>query len=743
MNINGKADFYYLNRDNRWPDFQWEGLELHEDGALQLFSVPLLEGGLPSEIEKLEAPSGPAGIAVDIDGTIYFSDSSGHRLLKIDGCDGKWAPLPCIGGENGKPTQLNTPRGLLIPPHRRSLFVVDSTNHRIQIFDIASLQLVDIWGQANAAGPPRPSSELGRFNTPWTLTADAAGNVYVADYGNQRVQKFNALGQVVSIFWDNVKTHLRRPSDIAASVAGDKTHLYILAQDANAVWKVFVSDAEGHPVLDDTGAPITFGGGHLQKPMGIAASEAAVYVGDNDKRSVFVFKQDNAKRDNSFVFAGEAVGYQGPVAALALDGRGGLLVHTGTALAPVRLAINQGYRTEGVLWSSQPIKVGDAKVRWHRLKALMGELTSNAHLQFFIYTADDDHADPPKPDLRSLDSSPWRRIALDVTDLFIGGDPACCLWIGAHFSGSGRATPVVSQMRVEFDHETYLHHLPAIYSNDAVSREFLVRFLSLFESFFSETESKIANLPKLFDPYAVPKEFLAWLAGWLSLALDENWDEATQRKAIAEAFEMYGKRGTAEGLREALRLFAGVHAIIQEPILNAAWWALPAQEELNCKASDGVTAKPWLATENSILGFTTMLAPAEAQGAVVGTTAILDQSHLIPGEEFGAPLFTDVAHQFSVLTYRGELKCQETLEKVRAVIEREKPAHTHYHLCIVEPRMRIGFQARVGIDAVVAGSPPAVKLGEAPGLGPYLALGGRPPARLGDQSRVGLTARIG
>lgn len=63
-------DFFYLNRDNRWPDFQWEGLELRPDGALQLFSVPLLESEVPSETEKLDVPSGPAGIAFDLDGTI-------------------------------------------------------------------------------------------------------------------------------------------------------------------------------------------------------------------------------------------------------------------------------------------------------------------------------------------------------------------------------------------------------------------------------------------------------------------------------------------------------------------------------------------------------------------------------------------------------------------------------------------------------------------------------------------------
>ena len=495
---------------------------------------------------------------------------------------------------------------------------------------------------------------------------------------------------------------------------------------------VFVFDAQGQPVLAHG-----FGVEQLQKPMGIAVTEDAIYVGDNDRRRVLKFKKGD---DNSLV--DEAVGYQGPVAALSLDDKGYLLVHTGTNLAPVRLALIKGYLTKGILWS-RAIKSANPKVLWHRLRADINKLGLNAHLQFFLHTSDDESDHPSDPSHANSFTDPkWRPMPLDVTDMFIGGDPACCLWIGAQFSGDGHSTPVVSQMRVEFDHETYLSHLPAIYSDNLPSREFLVRFLSLFESFFGEVESDITNLPALFNPAAVPAEFLPWLDGWLALNLDEEWDEKTKREAIAQAFAAYAKRGTAEGLRESLRVYGGVHAIIEEPILNAAWWSLPAQKEAP-SITHGSTGESWQATENSILGFTTMLAPAEAQGAVVGTTAVLDQSHLITGEELGAPLFTDVAHQFSVLTYRGELKCQETLAKVRAVIEREKPAHTLYHLCIVEPRMRVGFQARVGIDTVVAGPPPAVELGEAPGFGPYLALGGRPPARLGDQSRVGLTARIG
>jgi hypothetical protein len=189
-----------------------------------------------------------------------------------------------------------------------------------------------------------------------------------------------------------------------------------------------------------------------------------------------------------------------------------------------------------------------------------------------------------------------------------------------------------------------------------------------------------------------------------------------------------------------LRLFAGVHAIIEEPNLNSAWWVLPVSEEIENKIPDP-THLSWGSKENSILGFTTRLALAESQGAVVGTTAILDQSHLITNEEFGAPLFEDVAHQFSVLLYRGELRCIDTLSQIRAVIEREKPAHTSYQVCIIEPRMRVGYQARVGVDAVVAGPPSSFILGETSGRG--VTLGGEPAGRIGERNQVGLATRVG
>ena len=137
-----------------------------------------------------------------------------------------------------------------------------------------------------------------------------------------------------------------------------------------------------------------------------------------------------------------------------------------------------------------------------------------------------------------------------------------------------------------------------------------------------------------------------------------------------------------------------------------------------------------------------MLAPAHPQGAVIGATATLDQSHLISNEEFGVPLFQDVAFQFNVQVHKLQVKCAGSLERIHAVLEREKPAHVMYHLCILEPRMRVGFQARVGIDSIVGGSPASFRLSGKAGVPQNVVLDGSYTSRIGEESRVGMTIRL-
>ena len=144
---------------------------------------------------------------------------------------------------------------------------------------------------------------------------------------------------------------------------------------------------------------------------------------------------------------------------------------------------------------------------------------------------------PPKPDPSAaapFSDPKWNSASyapnVDVTDLFIGGKgtkpkgkkESDYLWIGALFSGDGVASPALRQLRVEFDYPTYDQYLPAIYRDQADCGQFLLRLLSLFESFNQEVEDEIAAIPALFDPKAAPKNFLVWLAELLGLELGDR-----------------------------------------------------------------------------------------------------------------------------------------------------------------------------------------------------------------------------
>jgi DNA-binding beta-propeller fold protein YncE len=495
MSDDSKKDYYFLNAEGRWPGFKSSGLESCPDGSLRLVSLPVIASSLPDAVKTAPAPDGPAGLAIDSGGTIYFSDPAGNRIRRILGCDGSTVPVPCMGGADGT-TGFNSPRGLLVSPSRPALFVADSGNHRIQVFDIDAFQLVGIWGQTNLSSTPQPGSQPGQFHTPSALAGDSSGNVYIVDYGNQRVQKFGAGGQVIPSFWANAQASgsLQQPVDIAVLEANGA--LWVIVVDMASA-KIFLFHGDGHPVPDSAGNARYFQNSNLKQPMGIAVSADALYVGDNASKQVFRFLLNDA-----FELAGTAIGYSGPVAALLLDHKGGLWVHPGDSLSPVALQVGKGYGTHGSLWIDRqaPLQVPNRSVVWHRLQALADQFPAPAHLDVFAY-ASDDLAHPPAvdPSADNPFSDPkWKPTIYtahaDLTDLFIGGHKAKYLWVGALFSGDGTATAELHQLRVEYDHPTYDHYLPAIYRNEethptapfSTARgnqpkcgQFLVRLLSL------------------------------------------------------------------------------------------------------------------------------------------------------------------------------------------------------------------------------------------------------------------------
>lgn len=97
-----------------------------------------------------------------------------------------------------------------------------------------------------------------------------------------------------------------------------------------------------------------------------------------------------------------------------------------------------------------------------------------------------------------------------------------------------------------------LKYLPDIYQGrDDV--EFMRDFLGIFETIWGPLEQQIDHLYAYFDPRLTPAEFLPWLSTWVGLVL-ENIPEEWQRELLGKAVWLYQRRGTADALREHLRI---------------------------------------------------------------------------------------------------------------------------------------------------------------------------------------------
>jgi phage tail-like protein len=372
----------------------------------------------------------------------------------------------------------------------------------------------------------------------------------------------------------------------------------------------------------------------------------------------------------------------------------GLVAEPGDGTLRLATQADGTYAPRGV-WRGGPFSAAEA-ADWYRLQVEAEPLPERTHVQVYTFAADAPDAPFDPAAAHPFGAPGWTAAPLDALDLLLPGPPAPRLWVGGVVRGDGASTPLLRQMRVDYGRDTLLRHLPALYAADADARDFLERFLSLQDSVLGGLEREIADLARRLDAEAAPDgspSWLGWLAGWLAFAPNEAWSEAETRANVGEAYRLYGRRGTVAGLRRYVEMYSGLEAHVDEPLQAARVWSLG---------------------ETSALGFDTMLAPEPPEGAVLGHSAVLDRSHV--RETDAVPVLADLAHRFCVLVRCTAGARPGALEDARAVLEREKPAHTEAHLCVVEPRLRVGLQARVGIDAVVGGGRPFAlgdRLGEA------------------------------
>ncbi len=112
--------------------------------------------------------------------------------------------------------------------------------------------------------------------------------------------------------------------------------------------------------------------------------------------------------------------------------------------------------------------------------------------------------------------------------------------------------------------------LPALYREDDLARRLTIGFDDALGPVFSTLD----NLDAYVDPWLTPEDFLDWLAGWVGAVIDETWDVPRRRAAVAQAVDLYRRRGTALGLASGVELVTGGEVEIIENGATA-WSADP------------------------------------------------------------------------------------------------------------------------------------------------------------------------
>ncbi|HEY8995707.1 MAG TPA: hypothetical protein VIM71_13650 [Lacunisphaera sp.] len=145
----------------------------------------------------------PTSAVVDGSGNVYVSDSANNSIRKITASGttslfvGSSSGLAGTANGQGSSARFNTPSGLALDSGG-NLFVADSANHVIR--KVTPAGDVSLYaGVLSTSGSLNGDRTTATFESPSGVAVDAAGNVYVADYGNHAIRMIAPSGAVSTL----------------------------------------------------------------------------------------------------------------------------------------------------------------------------------------------------------------------------------------------------------------------------------------------------------------------------------------------------------------------------------------------------------------------------------------------------------------------------------------------------------------------------------------------------------------
>jgi phage tail-like protein len=600
----------------------------------------------------------PVGVAADSKGRLFVMDGADDRVTALDLNTKLTKRIGAFGGRGGGLRHFKKPRSMSILPSG-AIAIADTGNRRVQLFSAPPYVLLQVWGA--------PDIDM----KPVAVASDHCGIVYIADAVSRAILRVKP-----GVAWLEPVGAGILTGPVELAVGPDQTIAVVDGSGDSAAIVIFPPDASKPVRLTLVPAPLSLifdGSGNL-----FAGTANAI---------VSKLEPDSTQL-SGWSLGGEGVSdVDGQITKLAwVKGHGlvAILNSTTPGTAPSLFSMNPAgaYRLTGSFIAG-PLDSYIESCAWHRVR-IMGTVPDGTTVAITSRTSADKQNWTP--------FVPCAVLGGNNPDCLVQSPPGRYLQLTFQLHSNGGVTPQIHSLQVYFPRQSYLQYLPAVFQDDDQSRLFLDRFLSIFQTTFDDLDNLLDNLWHLFDPYMTPSQVFPWLAAWIALPIEPTMPLPNQRKLLKSAFQSYLIRGTVAGLQKVIQDYASVANIrILEHFRLRNFTFLPVSGGL----SEG--ARLW--SENLY---------ARLQ---VGVSSTVGSFRLTNAPPPAAEPYDWGANQFSVLFPANPYAATETTAAIQTVLDREKPAHTQAFLCPIFPRMRVGVQATLGVDAYV-GTTNAMILGK-------------------------------
>ena len=240
---------------------------------------------------------------------------------------------------------------------------------------------------------------------------------------------------------------------------------------------------------------------------------------------------------------------------------------------------------ENAVYISGPIDSTQNEMEWYRLR-IDSVVPPNAIYKLRIYTSDTFDIYVPKPgssrcsnvDINEFifDESIDINTKIDTleyagakcyenpTDILLYDFKGRYIWFCLEMINHEVEPIKINSMKIEFPSISFIELLPEVYREDEKSSNFLKRFLGVFQSIYLDMDDKIDYAPINFDSERCSREFLNWIADWLSVKDISLWGDDRLRKFLKKCVSIYKIKGTKRAISRIVEEYIGVEPMIVE-----------------------------------------------------------------------------------------------------------------------------------------------------------------------------------